>query len=133
VAQDDVEIVRSMYDAYIAGDVERALAHCHPDVKADFSVRGDAGVSTGRAALAEAVAEWVGAWNDYGERLEEIRDLGGAVCVVAIQRGRGKGSGLEIENRFASLYEVEDGLITSVTMFDGPEAAVAAARASDAP
>jgi len=128
VSQEDVEIVRRMYEAYVAGDAERSLSFVHPDVAVDFSVRGDTSPSRGREALAANVGTWIGTWEDYAEEIREVRDLGDRVCVVATQRGRGKGSGLEIENLFAGLYEVEDGLITSVTMFESPEAAFAAAR-----
>jgi|SRR5215212_64328 len=130
MSQENVEIVRLMYGAYLAGDVERALAYFHPDVSVDFTVRVDTGVREGREALSEIVATWVGTWEDYSERIDEIRDLGDTVCVIATQRGRGKGSGLELENEFAQLYEVKNGLITSVTMYMSPAEALEGAGRS---
>jgi ketosteroid isomerase-like protein len=131
MSQRSVEIVREMYAAYLAGDVDRALAHFHPDVAADFSVRGDTGPTRGRDALSETVMTWLGTWDDYSEQIEEIRDLGDTVCVTARQRGRGKGSGVEIENRWGQLYTVEDGLITSLTMYESPARALEAAGLSE--
>jgi ketosteroid isomerase-like protein len=131
MSQENVEIVVRMYEAYLAGDADRALAYCDPNIEADFSIRGDTGVRQGREALAEIVASWVGTWDDYSERIEEVRDLGDTVCVIATQRGRGKGSGLEVDNRFAGLYEVKDGLITRVTMYEGPDKALEAAGLSE--
>jgi ketosteroid isomerase-like protein len=127
MSQENVELVREMYEAYLAGDAERALAYFRSDVSADFTVRGDTSIRKGREALSENVATWVGTWDDYSERIEEVRDLGDTVCLIALQRGRGKGSGVEIENRFAQLYEVEDGLITSLQMFMDPASALKAA------
>jgi len=129
--EENVEIVLRMYEAYLAGDADRALAYYDPNVEADFSVRGDTGVRQGREALAEIVSSWVGTWDDYSERIEEVRDLGDTVCVIATQTGRGKGSGLEVDNRFAGLYEVKDGLITRITMYGSPEEALEAAGLSE--
>ncbi len=127
MSRENVEVVRRMYEAYLAGDVDRALAHFHPDVAADFSVRGDTGPTEGRQALSQTVASWVGTWDDYSEQVEEIHDLGDTVCVIATQRGRGRGSGVEIDNRWGQLYTIENGLITSVTMYDSPARALEAA------
>jgi ketosteroid isomerase-like protein len=131
MSQENVELVREMYETYLGGDPERALQYFHPQVHVDFTIRGDAPVRRGREALDEVVRTWVGTWDDYSEQIEEVLDLGDTICLVATQRGRGKGSGVEIENRFAQLYEVEDGRITSLTMYMDPATALEAARASD--
>ena len=127
MAEEDVQIVRRMYEAYLAGDFDTALALCDPGVAADFSVRGDTRPTAGREALSETVATWINTWDDYSEQVEDIRDLGENVCVIATQRGRGKGSGLVIDNRWGQLYKVENGLITSITMYDSPASALKAA------
>ena len=130
--EENVEIVRRMYDAYLRGDAEGALAHLHPEVKTDFTVRADIrGVKTGREAMREIVTTWVNTWDDYTETIDELFELGDRVCLVATQTGRGKGSGALIENQFAALYEVEDGLITSVTMFMNRADALNAAGAPE--
>ncbi len=88
MSQENVEIVRRMYEAYVSGDADRALAHFHPDVAADFSIRGDTGPTNGREALGQTVATWVRTWDDYSEQIESIRDVGDTVCVVATQGPR---------------------------------------------
>ena len=123
--------MRRMYEAYLTGDVNRALAYFHPEVAADFSIRGDANPTTGREALGETVATWVNTFDDYSEQIEGIHDAGDSVCVDATQRGRGKGSGVEIGNRWGQLYTIENGLITSVTMYDTPAQALKAAGLSE--
>mgnify|MGYP001130969543 CR=1 FL=1 len=50
---------------------------------------------------------------------------------AATQRGRGKGSGVELENRFAGLYEIHDGQITRVRMYMDLESALEAAKTSE--
>ena len=131
MSEENVDIVRRAYDAYLNGDVERSLAYFAPNVTVDFSVRVDTAVGTGREELARIVSSWISAWDGYREELEEIRDLGDAVCVVATQYGRGKASGLELDNRFAGLYEVHDGLITRVRMYRSRDDALEAAGLSE--
>jgi ketosteroid isomerase-like protein len=128
MSQENVEMVERMYAAYLAGEAQRSLAYFHPEVAADFSIRGDSRPTVGREALGETVFNWLSAWDDYSEEIEEIRDLGDYVLVTATQRARGKGSGIEIENRWGQIYRVEDGMITEVTMYRSPEEAQAAVR-----
>ncbi len=63
------------------------------------------------------IGSWIAAFDEWSEEIEEIRDLGDHVLVAAKQRGRGKGTGIETELRYALLYEVEDGKITSMTFY----------------
>ena len=131
MSEENLRIVMQMYEAYLAGDVDRALAYFHPDVAADFSVRGDTAPTKGRDALSETVATWVSTWDDYSERIEDVRDIGNTVCVIATQTGRGKGSGVETETTWGQLYTVHNGLIASVTMYASPTEALEAAGLSE--
>ena len=131
MSRENVKLVRQMYDTYLSGDAEGSLAYFSPDVEADFSARVDAGVATGREELARVVTAWVATWDDYQEEIEEIHDLGDKICIASTQRGRGKGSGAQLTQRFASLYEIEEGVITRVTMYRDVESALKAAKASE--
>lgn len=128
MAQSDVEIVRSMYEAFHGGDAEAALAHFDADVVVDATIRVDSATGQGREELATIIGQWVGSFEEWREEIEEIRDLGSQVCVIAIQRGRGRGSGVEIDDRYALLYEVRGDKIASLTMYRSPAEALAAAK-----
>jgi ketosteroid isomerase-like protein len=122
-----VEIVRRMYDAFHGGDAQRALSCFHPEVVVDARTRMDSGIVHGREELGRIIGQWVGTFDEWREEIDEIRNLGSQVFVVATQRGRGKGSGIEVETRYALLYEVRGGQITRMTMFREPAQALAAA------
>jgi ketosteroid isomerase-like protein len=125
-----VEIIHRMYEARDAGDAEGALACFHPEVVLDATVRMDSGIVHGREELGRIIGEWVEAFDEWREEIREIRDLGSQVYVVATQRGRAKGTGVEVESRYALLYEVEGGQITRMAMFSGEAEALAAAAAA---
>ena len=131
MSEENVEIVRRMYDAYYAGDAEGALSYFAPDVVTDFSRRLDGRVGHGHEELQAMLIEWVGTFEGYSEQIEEIRDLGSLVCVVAVQRGRGKGSGVDVENRYALLYEIQGDKITRFTGYLTLDAALEAAGLSE--
>ena len=128
---ENAEVVRRMYHARDAGDAAGLEERLHPDVVLDARARMDADVVHGREAASRVIGEWVGAFDDWREEIHEIRDLGSRVCVVATQRGRAKGSGIEIEARYALLYRVEGGQITRITLFSREDEALAAAAARE--
>ena len=129
-SEQKVEIVRRMYEAFHGGDADGALAHFHPEVEVDASRRVDGGVGHGREDLSRIITTWVGAFDDWREEIEEIRDLGDRVYVVATQRGTGKGSGVEVEYHYAILYEVREGTITKMAIYNEPAQALEAAGRS---
>ena len=120
MGQGNVEIVRRMYEAFYGGDAEGALAHFDPDVEIDATARIDGGTGRGRKAVASLIGRWVGAFDDWREEIEEIRDAGEHVYVVARQHARG-GGGIEVEMRYAVVYEVRGDLISRMTLYNDPE------------
>ena len=81
--------------------------------------------------MAAVVTSWTESWEDWHDEIEHLRDLGDNVLVVSLQRGRGKGSGIEIEARYALLYEVRDGQITTMRMYGSSADALEAAGVSE--
>jgi ketosteroid isomerase-like protein len=109
MSQENVDVVRAMYAAFHGGDVERALSHFDGDVVVDATVRVDAGMGRGRDELSRIIGQWLATFDNWHEEIEEMRDLGDLVYVVALQGGRGKDSGIETQTRYAVIYDVRDG------------------------
>jgi ketosteroid isomerase-like protein len=117
-----------MYEAFHRGDAEASLAHFDPEVEIDVSRRGVSGIGRGPEDLSRILGEWMASWDQWSEEVEEIRDLGSQVFVIAVQRGRGKGSGVEVENRYGLLYEFNGDRISRLTGYRNPNEALEAAR-----
>jgi ketosteroid isomerase-like protein len=117
MTEGSVEVVRRMYGAFHGGDPEGALSLFDPDVFVDASRRLDGGISRGREELHRSLVTWIGTFEDYREEIDEIRGSGDRVFVALTQRGRGKGSGVEVETPFAVLYEVRNDLIVSLVVY----------------
>jgi ketosteroid isomerase-like protein len=131
MSRENVEIIRRMYEAFPWRDADGALAYFDPEVVVDASRRGDGGIGHGREELNTIISRWLGTWEEWREEIEEMRDLGDQVYVIATQRGRGKGSGVEVENRYALLYEVHGDQITRMTVYIEAAEALEAAGRSD--
>jgi ketosteroid isomerase-like protein len=128
MSSENVDTVRRMYAAFHGGDAAAALDHFDGDVVLDATRRLDGGVARGRDALASTIANWVGAFDDWHEHIEELHEVGARVLVVLTQHGRGKGSGIEIHTRYATLFEMGGGKIVHMTLYPDVEEARAAAE-----
>ena len=128
MSRENVELVERMLERFHAGDAAAALAYFSDDVVTDLGERADFSVTTGRDALNRAIGGWVGAWEDWHEDVSEIRDLGDKVLVLSTQHGRARSTGIELSQPYATLYEVRDGEIRSMTLYGTEEEAVEAAR-----
>jgi uncharacterized protein len=128
MSQENVEIVRAMLNAFNRGDFEASLQfldegvewHDPPDVP-------DAGVHRGPEEVRRWMARWLGAWESYTAEAEELIDAGDQVVVVHHERGRGKGSGAEVEHRSANLFDLRNEKVVRRRPFPGRSEALEAA------
>ena len=89
---------------------------------------------TGREVVAgkEVVVEWFGDWfrqfaPDYRFEIEEVRDFGDRVFVVATHYGRGRSGGAPVELWSAWVYTLRGGKVCRLEAWGDREAALEAA------
>jgi ketosteroid isomerase-like protein len=111
MSQESVEVVRRHIDAYLSGDYEAALAAYHREVVCDATVRPEGRVYRGREGVIEAFRVWRGTWENWEGQVEEIIDAGDRVLMVLLESGRGKGSGVEVEQQTFFVYTLRNGMI----------------------
>ena len=132
--QEDVDVVLEQFVAVNERDFERAMSMYAEDVElvVDPSAFLQGGTFRGR----EAVGEWFGDWfrtfeHGYHFDIEEARDLGDAVLLVASHHGRGRTSGVEVHGQTAYLYRVRDGKIVRAGLYPSRDEAIKASRCSE--
>ena len=123
----NVEIVKRMYEASQSGDLTIARACFDPEFIVDASVRPDGTTGRGWDAMVKIIGEWIEAFDGWHEEIEELRDSGDQVVAVATQRGRSKVTGIDVETRYAVVYEIDGGRITRMTLYRTPADAFEAA------
>jgi PAS domain S-box-containing protein len=82
----DADVVRAIYDAFSARDVEGVLAHLAPDCEMHFdgtaSVVGRTGPYSGHAGVREYLADVQRAWGGLDLHAEDYRVVPGSVIVL---------------------------------------------------
>jgi ketosteroid isomerase-like protein len=84
------------------------------------------GVVVGRDAVIEGSRRYWGTWEEYRLDAEELIDAGSSVVVAMRERGRGKGSGIPVERRWAQVWTFSRGRIIRWEMFPDKPAALEA-------
>ena len=127
MSQENVELVRRSLEAYKRGDLDAALADTHPEIDwRPFEEAPMRGVGAVRAYL----TRWEDEWEELETSPEEFIDVGDHVVAVVHFRGRGRGSGIDVEARSYSVYTFRDGKTVRMEEFIERQDALSAAGLS---
>jgi len=134
MSQENVDVVRAIYSAWQLGDYRAALERFDEHVEwfgpPDFS---NSGVGRGHDGVRRALGTWIGAWDDYQFDLRELIDSGDRVLAAGWQRGRGKGSGVEVSEEIFSVWTLRARKVIRQRMFRDRGQALEAAGLQEQP
>ncbi len=130
MSQENVEIVRSMLDAWASGDRETARAAFDESV-VFIMPPIDATVSHGVRETERALEAWRRSWDDYSVETEELIDGGEHVIAINRQRGRGQASGTEVDLTSALVCTLRASKIIRAEVFETKGQALEAAGLSE--
>lgn len=112
-----VEIVRRFLEG-ARRDPDTAWSAFAEDVEwevGQLRIPGATPVSRGPDGVRNFFRHWVGAFEDWDYEVEELIDAGDSVVAQIHQWGRGKGSGVTVDQHFWQIHTVRDGRIVRVT------------------
>jgi ketosteroid isomerase-like protein len=137
MSEGNVEVVRLIYDAWMARDYETVLAQYDPQIRlnpdpeaswvgVDQDYIGHEGVKRYLSAVYEA-------FEDYRPEIEQLIDAGDdQVLTLAVEHGRGRGSGAEVQAaQTAHLWTLRDGRAVQLDLFLDRRRALRAAGLSE--
>ena len=124
----NLDLVRSIYADWGRGDLS-GVAWAHSDIQYVIADGPAPGSWTGLAGMAEAVRDWLKAWEDIRFVADEYRELDGR-RVLALHHfsGRGKASGLEVGRMWATaahLFHIRDRKVTRLVLYHDRDRALA--------
>lgn len=118
--REDVELVRSAFEAWNSGDIDEFTELAAEDIAwLEVSGRPEGGSSErfGRDRLRRSLESLFDAWESYHLEVERIEAVGDRVVAVVREVARGRSSGLEVDGRWGYLVTVEDGLIVRIEAY----------------
>jgi ketosteroid isomerase-like protein len=132
MSQENVELVRRVYEAFNRGDLDAAVADIAPDAEyvSTGTIPGFAGTYQGPEELRRFLS-WL--WEEFDEphiEVHEIIEAGDQVLVSLTNRGRGKQSGADVSWRVWQIGTVRDGKVVRAQGFTSRDEAGEAAGLS---
>jgi ketosteroid isomerase-like protein len=129
VSRERVETVQRVYEHLMATRELPAEAF-EPDYVWDMSsFRGwpERPTYDGVEGAREFLGDWLGMWDDWEARIEEIQDVGDRVVLAAYQRGCAKTTGVPLDMRYGQVWSFRGArVIRTETYADPAEARTAA-------
>jgi ketosteroid isomerase-like protein len=127
MSRENVDLVRGMYEAWLrngravfdnpaATGIYHPEFELHPDPDADWvgvdeTYRGSEGMRKYMTVVYEA-------FEDYRPEVEDLLDVGDTVVTLAIEHGRGRDSGAEVQAaRTAHVWTIRDGKAVRLDLY----------------
>jgi ketosteroid isomerase-like protein len=125
------ELIRQGYDAWNQGDWARMEAFVAPDFEVDATDRVlNPDHYAGIEGFRRLAAEMAEVWDSWEIEPLEFVENGELVFVAHRVRARGKGSGVEVEQTYWSVWTVRDGKGARLALYVDRERALTAAGVS---
>jgi ketosteroid isomerase-like protein len=117
MSEENVQIVRRIFVNYKSGDIAASVKNFDPEVEFDMTFRPDGRTFHGHAGIAEGMRTWTGTFEGWSFEIEEMIDAGDQVITTTRESGRGKGSGIDIDQIMFHVAHLRDGKVIRWKLF----------------
>ena len=134
MASHNIELIRPIYDEWGRGNWRTAFDVYDPHMEWGWSSEflGLAGVYEDSRDPNPRLRAWLKEWEYWRAEAEEFLEFGDHVVVLATYRGRGKGSGVAINQLGAHVFQLRQGKVVRLEIFASREKAIASVEAATA-
>jgi ketosteroid isomerase-like protein len=130
MSEENVEIVREAFEAFLGGDQEKTAQLVDPAVEFHGTVGGlqEGQIAHGQSQIDQQFEDVdLEAWEERRLEAEEFINAGDNVVVLLHEYRRGRGSGVELEAKTAVLVAVSGGRVVRIQGYMDRDAALEAA------
>ena len=130
MSQENVELVRDLYDLWNRGDIDAATDLFDPEVVwHGYTHLPDSGRRDGVEAVRSWVTDFAEAWGEISVSIQRLVEVGDDVVLALVRMsGRGRDSGVAVSSGVdGHLWTIRGGRIVAVRMYQGSQAALEAA------
>jgi ketosteroid isomerase-like protein len=130
MTHENVAIVGEVIEEWNRGDVEALIERATKDFEWHPALVGSLGGGSfrGRDGFRRFFEDWEKTWEKWHLGIQELRPVGNQVVALTRVHAKGLGSGLELDQPIAQLFELRDGLICRGQTFLDQQEALAAAE-----
>jgi ketosteroid isomerase-like protein len=119
MSQETASRLRAGYELLSRGTIDVELLAADFELVQASSIIDSAGVFRGRDAVREAIAEVQGSFDELEFAPEEIIDVGhGQLLVLVHVNGRGRASGLAVDDHIAHLWTFRDDKAVRLVIYE---------------
>jgi ketosteroid isomerase-like protein len=122
-----VELTHRILEAANRRDFDAMARSFTPNGVWDMTPLG-MGLFEGHEAIRTFMADWIGAYEDYTVKAEDVHDLGGVTFGLLVQQGRPFGGGGFVSLRYVSVSTWRNGLVERSTQYTDLDEGRAAAE-----
>jgi ketosteroid isomerase-like protein len=130
MSQENVEIVRRIYEGWAQGDFSAGEVF-EPEVEFVMPDWPEGSSSRGLDAMRRAWLSTLSAWDDFRVEPGPLFDTGERIVVLTHVRARGKGSGVETQATTATVWTIEAGRVVRLALYWDTKEALEAAGLSE--
>jgi ketosteroid isomerase-like protein len=127
MSEENVELVRPIYDAMNRHDWDAVFHRAHPDFEVQVQRMPHAGTKRGREQIQSFFEEYMATFETFALEAEEFFEDGDQVVVFVKVQAQIKGGSSALEPRIGNLWTIRDGRVRSLRMFPKREDALKAA------
>jgi ketosteroid isomerase-like protein len=133
MSQENVEIVRRIYRGFGDGTTDVHLWHTDAELRPAVFGGGllEGTVYRGHEGLADFLAMQADTWQSVIAEPLTIRDLGTHLLVETSIQAVGRASGIQLSDVTWNLFEIRNGMVTSLRAFTTQQQALAAVGLSE--
>jgi ketosteroid isomerase-like protein len=132
MSRENLEIVRQAYESWSATR-SLNLDLLDPEVEWNTANTLDGGaVLHGHEGVREWFRQMERVWEDMWWEIERVHDLDDRVLAITRATARGRGSGVAVEMRIATVWTLKGGKVTKVETYMDPDDALEAVGLSEA-
>ena len=119
MSEQNVEIVRTLYDAFGRRDGALPFEHYTDDIEWDLSrgMEGVGGVHRGHAGVRASFRDLLTAFSDIEFEIEEITTAGERVLATIRERYRGRESEAQVDRRHYAVFTFRDSKVSRMCVY----------------
>jgi uncharacterized protein len=126
MASRNADLIRPIYELWSGGDYRMEFDVYDPHMEWGWSDEflEIAGVYEDHRNPNPRLRTWLSGWQDWRIEAEDFLEVGDHVIVLTRYRGKGRGSGVEVDQEGAHVFRIRDGRVVRLEIFADRQRAI---------